>query len=210
MGIDQVGARDRGVVLDRDGTLIDVYRDEELGVLTTAFHPSHVRLLPGVTEGLTLLRDAGYRFGIATNQPGPAKGQYTPEAIRRTNAALLALLAHDGLVIEHVAVCMHHPVGGPGGDPSLVFDCPCRKPKPGLLVEVMGALGLEPEKSWMLGDTTSDVEAGGAAGLRTGLLFDPKRCELCPLRWGVGTVRPVPDVSGANFLELARAVIAAG
>ncbi|HEX7601199.1 MAG TPA: HAD-IIIA family hydrolase [Polyangiaceae bacterium] len=208
MGIDQISAK--GIVLDRDGTLIDVYRDEELGVLTTAFHPSQVRLLPGVVEGLTLLRDAGYRFGIATNQPGPAKGQYSPEAIRRTNAALLEILAKEGLVIEHVAICMHHPVGGPGGDASLVFDCPCRKPKAGMLVEVLDALGLDPAKSWMLGDTTSDVEAGKTAGLRTGLLFDTKRCELCPLRAGVGSGRGVPDASGANFLELARSVLAAG
>ena len=204
-----MSATDRGIVLDRDGTLIDVYRDEELGVLTTAFHPSQVRLLPGVVQGLVLLRDAGYRFGIATNQPGPAKGQYTPDAIARTNAALLAMLAKEGLVIEHVAVCMHHPVGGPGGDPSLVFDCPCRKPKAGMLVEVIDALKLDPAKSWMLGDTTSDVEAGKTAGLRTGLLFDTKRCELCPLRAGVGSMRGVPDASGANFLELARGVLGA-
>ena len=205
-----MSAADRGIILDRDGTLIDVYRDEELGVLTTAFHPSQVRLLPGVVEGLLLLRDAGYRFGIATNQPGPAKGQYTAEAIVRTNAALLATLAKDGLVIEHVAVCMHHPTGGPGGDPALVFECPCRKPKAGMLVEVIDALKLDRGKSWMLGDTTSDVEAGKTAGLRTGLLFDTKRCELCPLRGGVGTGRAVPDVSGAGFLELARGVLARG
>ena len=158
---------------------------------------------------MALLRDAGYRFGIATNQPGPAKGQYRPDAIARTNAALLAMLAKEGVVIEHVAVCMHHPVGGPGGDPTLVFDCPCRKPKAGMLLEVIGALKLDPAKSWMLGDTISDVEAGKTAGMRTGLLFDTKRCELCPLRAGVGSVRAVPDASAANFLELARGVLAA-
>ena len=63
----------RGVVLDRDGTLIDFYRDPELGVVTPAFHPDHVRFLPGVIDGLSILRDAGYAFAIATNQPHAAK-----------------------------------------------------------------------------------------------------------------------------------------
>ena len=78
-----------------------------------------------------------------------------------------------------------------------------------MLLEVIGALKLDPAKSWMLGDTISDVEAGKTAGMRTGLLFDTKRCELCPLRAGVGSVRAVPDASAANFLELARGVLAA-
>jgi D-glycero-D-manno-heptose 1,7-bisphosphate phosphatase len=78
-----------------------------------------------------------------------------------------------------------------------------------LLIEVIDALKLDRAQSWMLGDTTSDVEAGKTAGMRTGLLFDTKRCELCPLRGGVGSLRAVPEASGANFLELARAVLAA-
>lgn len=207
MGIDEVTERRRGIILDRDGTLIDVVRDEETGVLTTAFHPSHLRLLPGVVDGLVRLRDAGYRFAIATNQPGPAKGQFSADAIHRTNAALVELLARDGIVIEHVAVCMHHPVGGTGGDPALLGDCRCRKPKPGLLLDVIDALALDPATSWMVGDTTSDVEAGKTAGLRTGLIFDTKRCELCPLRGGP---RVTVDASGARMTDLAAAILAVG
>ena len=48
-----------GIILDRDGTLIDVVRDEETGVLSVAFSPSQLRLLPGVLEGLLLLKAAG-------------------------------------------------------------------------------------------------------------------------------------------------------
>ncbi len=64
-----------GVILDRDGTLIDVVRDDETGTVSVAFHPDQLRLLPGVVEGLKLLAAAGYGFALATNQPGPAKGQ---------------------------------------------------------------------------------------------------------------------------------------
>ena len=84
-----------GVVLDRDGTLIDFVRDVELGVVTPAFHPDQLRVMPGVVEGLRALVDAGRVLAIATNQPGAAKGQITEAAIDRTMAALVARLAGE-------------------------------------------------------------------------------------------------------------------
>lgn len=196
----------RGVILDRDGTLVDVVRDEETGVITTAFHPSQLRILPTVVEGLKKLEAAGFVFAVATNQPGPAKGHFSRAAVDATNDALVAMLAREGVTILKVAACMHHPVGGPGGDPSLVGPCACRKPKPGMLLELASSLGLAAAASWVVGDTTSDVEAGRAAGMRTGLVFDPNRCELCPLRGGPSCR---PDVSGATFAALADALVAA-
>lgn len=198
----------RGIILDRDGTLIDVVRDEEAGAIVTAFHPRQVRLLAGVVEGLSALAAAGFRFAIATNQPGPAKGQYSRDAVAKTNAEVVAQLAAKGIAIEHVAVCMHHPEGGTGGDASLVGPCACRKPKPGMILECVQALGLDPASSWMVGDTSSDVEAGAAAGVSTALVFDPRRCELCPLREGVGTLRRSPDLHGRNLAELASRILA--
>jgi D-glycero-D-manno-heptose 1,7-bisphosphate phosphatase len=203
VGIDEVTPHRRGVILDRDGTLIDVVRDEETGVISTAFHPSQVKLLAGVVEGLKLLADDGYALAIATNQPAPAKGQYSRAAVEATNAAVVEALAAAGLRVEMIAVCMHHPEGGPGGDLSLVKACECRKPKPGLLLDVARALDLDAAESWMIGDTTSDVEAGRAASMKTALIFDRRRCELCPLRTGPNVT---PDVVGANLVEVARAI----
>ena len=196
----------KGILLDRDGTLIDVVRDEETGVITTAFHPSQLRLLNGVEDGLALLHRAGYLLAIATNQPGPAKGHFGRDAVIRTNDALVAQLAEQGIPIRQVAVCMHHPEGAAGGDPSLIGPCDCRKPKPGLLLQLIEDLGLDAKSSWALGDTSSDIEAGRAAGLRTGLLLARNRCELCPLRAGPTGV--LPDVTGATLLEVAHAILA--
>jgi len=186
----------RGVILDRDGTLIDVVRDEETGTISTAFHPSQLRLLPGVVEGLSLLASHGYALAIATNQPGPAKGHFSSAAVHATNAALVAMLAREDVHVAHVAVCMHHPSVAP---------CDCRKPKPGLLVEAAAKLDLDLAASWMVGDSGADVEAGRAAGAKTGLLFDSNRCELCPLRGGA-TSRP--DLQAPTLLLLARAIVA--
>jgi D-glycero-D-manno-heptose 1,7-bisphosphate phosphatase len=194
----------RLAMVDRDGTLIDVVRDEETGAITTAFHPSQVRILDGVLEGLRALVDAGYLLAIVTNQPGPAKGHFSRGAVERTNAALVAALEASAIPIARVAACLHHPEGGKGGDPTLVGPCACRKPKPGLLVETMQVLGVGRERAWMIGDSTADVEAARAAGVRAGLLFSDNRCELCPLRGGPAIV---PDCHAPKLPELVRAIL---
>jgi D-glycero-D-manno-heptose 1,7-bisphosphate phosphatase len=195
------------VILDRDGTLIDVLRDEETGTVSVAFHPDHLRLLPGVIEGLTLLAAAGYGFAIATNQPGPAKGQISVAAVERTNQALVSLLAERGIEIAALEVCLHHPSGGPGGDVRLVGECACRKPKPGLLLNCIERAGFDAARTWMIGDSTSDVEAAHAAQVRSGLVFPLNRCELCPLRSGpAASARP--ELVAARFDDLAKAIVA--
>ena len=200
----------KGIFLDRDGTLIDVVRDEETGAISVAFHPNQIRLLTGAIDGLRALRDAGYVFGIATNQPAPAKGQFSAVAVARTNDALVALLAKEGIAIAAVEACMHHPQGGEGGDSSLVGACDCRKPKPGLVTKLIERLDVAAESSWMIGDSAGDVEAGRAAGVKTGLVFATNRCELCPLRAGVTSVSKVatPHVHGATLTEIAAKILA--
>lgn len=195
-----------GVILDRDGTLIDVFRDDETGTVSVAFHPNQLRLLPGVIEGLKLLAAAGYGFAIASNQPGPAKGQISRAAVERTNHALLALLSAEGIQITTVEVCMHHPDGGPGGDASLVGPCNCRKPKPGLLLAAMEHAGFDPARTWMIGDSSADVLAARAANVRGALVFATNRCEICPLRSGP-EVRP--ELVAPRFDDLARAILKA-
>jgi D-glycero-D-manno-heptose 1,7-bisphosphate phosphatase len=195
----------RVAILDRDGTLIDVVRDEETGAISVAFHPDQLRLLSGAVEGMRALQDAGFVLAIATNQPAPAKGQFSADAVRRTNDALIARLAAEGVRIATLEACMHHPEGGPGGDTSLVGKCDCRKPKPGMLNTIVARLGGDRAASWMIGDGAGDLEAGRAAGLKTGLVFATNRCELCPLKGGPAGLRP--DAHGATLAELAGAIL---
>jgi D-glycero-D-manno-heptose 1,7-bisphosphate phosphatase len=173
-----------GVILDRDGTLIDVVRDDETGTVSVAFHPNQLVLLPGVVDGLRALAREGFVLAMATNQPGPAKGQFSREAVERTNRALAERLLEAGISLAATEVCMHHPEGGVGGDPSLVRACECRKPKPGMLLSLIQRLNLDPAASWMVGDSAGDVDAARAAGLNAALVFAQNRCELCPLRGG--------------------------
>jgi len=192
-------------ILDRDGTIIDVVRDEETGTVTVAFHPEQIRILPGAIAGMRALQDGGFALAIATNQPAPAKGQFSAAAVARTNEALGSRLQQEGLRIAAFEVCMHHPEGGPGGDPALVRACECRKPKGGMLDAIVVRLGADRKGSWMLGDSAGDIEAARRAGLKAGLVFAAARCELCPLRAGFGQL--APDASGSTLSELAAAIL---
>jgi D-glycero-D-manno-heptose 1,7-bisphosphate phosphatase len=192
-------------ILDRDGTIIDVVRDEETGAITVAFHPDQLRLLAGAVEGMRALEAGGFTLAIASNQPAPAKGQFSADAVRRTNDALVARLAAEGVRIASVEVCMHHPDGGQGGDPALVQRCDCRKPKPGMLNTLVDRLAADRARTWMIGDGAGDLEAGRAAGVRTALVFASNRCELCPLRAGPGGL--LPDVYGPTLVEIAHGIL---
>ncbi len=195
----------RLAILDRDGTLVDVVRDEETGVIATAFHPRQLRLLDGALDGMRTLRDAGFLLAIATNQPGPAKGQCSVDAVARTNAALVERLRQEGIVIASLQVCMHHPKGGDGGDPSLVGACACRKPKWGMLEAALRETGADAGSSWMIGDTRSDLDAARGAGLHAALIFPRDRCELCPLRGGPAGA---PEVHGPTLDAVAVSIVA--
>ncbi|MGD0679416.1 MAG: HAD-IIIA family hydrolase [Polyangiaceae bacterium] len=191
-------------IFDRDATVIDVVRDEEAGVVTVAFHPDQLRILPGAIEGMRALQEAGYALAIATNQPGPAKGQFSASAVKRTNDALVGMLAAAGVRIGSVEACMHHPEGGPGGDAALVRACECRKPRAGMLNAIVERLGADRAGSWMIGDGTADLRAGRAAALRTALILAPNRCELCPLRSAPTGLEP--DVVGATLSDIAASI----
>jgi D-glycero-D-manno-heptose 1,7-bisphosphate phosphatase len=195
------------IILDRDGTLIDFWRDHERGIVTPAFHPDHVRLLPGAIEGLGLLRDAGFVFAIATNQPDAAKGRVPKDAIARTNDALVARLADRGITIARVETCLHHPERHDGGDATLCVDCDCRKPKPGMLLRIVAALGVRSDESWMIGDTASDLGAAHAASMRCALLSLPRRCELCVFR-DVTLEGRAPALRAGDMFAAAQAILA--
>jgi D-glycero-D-manno-heptose 1,7-bisphosphate phosphatase len=194
----------KGAIIDRDGTLIDVVRDEDSGLVSVAFHPSHIRFLPGVEQGLTALMNNGYTICIASNQPGPAKGQFSAQAVEQTNRALVAELGQRGIPVADLQVCMHHPDGGAGGDPALARLCDCRKPRPGMLLSALENAQLDPAKTWMIGDSADDVGAARAAGIRSALVFALNRCELCPLRAGP---LAVPDLHRPRFDELVAAIL---
>ena len=144
--------------IDKDGTLIE-------NVPYNA-DPALLRFMPGAGEALARLQGLGLALVIVTNQSGLARGRFTRAEFARLQQVLLQQLQQGhGVAIDAVAVCPHAPDAE--GRPA----CLCRKPAPGMLISMAQRHGLDLTRSWMLGDTLDDVEAGHRAGSR-GLLFD--------------------------------------
>ena len=139
----------RTAFLDRDGTI-----NREVDYLDS---PDRLELLPGAREALHLLRDAGFRIVVLTNQSGIARGRYGERDLARIHERL-----HEGLDRLPLAYlhCPHHPSPGSGADPGYVRECTCRKPKGGLLREaasMLGAFGVQPDGGVVIGDSARDV-----------------------------------------------------
>lgn len=147
----------RAVFLDRDGTLIE--EADYLG------NPEDVRLLPGSVEALELLREAGLSLVLVTNQSGIARGYYTLEDYKAVAGRLEGLLAEKGITLDDSRFCPHHP--------EFTGECLCRKPSTGMHREASEFLGLDPSRSYFVGDKVRDLlpalELGGEGVLvRTG------------------------------------------
>lgn len=151
------------VFLDRDGTII-----REVTRLKSV---DEVELLPGVASSIRRLNCSGTLAVVVTNQPVVARGDVSFEGLNRIHARLDCLLGSAGAFLDGLYFCPHHPDRGfPGEVPELKRACDCRKPEPGLIDQACRNLGIGRQSSWMVGDMTSDVEAGRRAGLRTILL----------------------------------------
>jgi D-glycero-D-manno-heptose 1,7-bisphosphate phosphatase len=174
------------VFLDRDGVLVDLVPDELTGTNESPYLPRDVRLLPGVPEALRALHDAGYALVGVSNQPAAAKGNVPLEQLHAVHERTVELLAAAGVALDDWRYCFHHPEGTVR---ALTGPCDCRKPQPGMLLAAAEELGLDLGRSWMVGDSDTDVIAGARAGCRTALVEHPgsphrRGGELEPTRRG--------------------------
>jgi D-glycero-D-manno-heptose 1,7-bisphosphate phosphatase len=137
------------VFLDRDGTLI-----EDVGYPRD---PEAVRLLDGAPEALAALRRAGFALVVVSNQSGIGRGLVSREEADAVHARFVRELQARGVELDDVRYCPHAPEEA----------CACRKPAAGLLLDSARELGLDLDRSFMVGDKPADVEAGRTAGCRT-------------------------------------------
>lgn len=117
---------------------------------------------------MRLLRQAGFRIVIVTNQPVVARGECTVEGLTKIHNYMQMQLSREGAFVDRIYYCPHHPHRGfPGETVALKMDCDCRKPRTGLVKQAVQDLNIDLERSWMVGDRTADVETAHAAGLRS-------------------------------------------
>lgn len=143
------------VFLDRDGTLNVKPPDGEY-----VEHPDALQLLPGAAEGLRMLNRAGVWTGVVTNQRGVALGRMSLEDLDAVHERLRCLLRREGAFVDALYACPHG-----------VDECTCRKPDPGLLLRARGEYpALDFARAAIIGDSSSDMQAGRRLGLTTILI----------------------------------------
>lgn len=182
-----MSTKDRTVFLDKDGTLIvDVPFNVDPGL---------IGLAPRSRDGLRLLKDAGYRFFVISNQSGVARGYYSESQLGPVEERMRELLLDIGIRLDGFYYCPHHPEGVMEG---YSFDCRCRKPEPGMLLRAAAEHGLDLSSSWLLGDILHDVEAGRKAGMTTVLVDNGDETEwvMGPGRMPHYVVRSIDDAAG--------------
>jgi D,D-heptose 1,7-bisphosphate phosphatase len=156
--------KQKAIFLDRDGT-INVYK----GFLTKA---EDFELIPGAAEAIKLINRSGYLVIVVSNQPVIARGDCTFEELQTIHNRMETLLGKEGAFIDAIYYCPHHPDKGFEGEhPDYKFDCNCRKPKPGLLLQAAKDWNIDLNKSYMIGDSERDVLAGNAAGCKQSYLI---------------------------------------
>lgn len=150
----------RAVFLDRDGTLIpdkDCLRNVD-----------ELELLPGVAEALHELNLQGWRTVVVTNQPVIAKGFCDEAELQKIHNKLESLLGREHAFIDRIYFCPHHPDKGFRGErPELKIKCDCRKPRTGMIQKAVAELNIDLKQSWLVGDTTTDLQTAKNAGLKS-------------------------------------------
>ncbi|WP_417481973.1 D-glycero-alpha-D-manno-heptose-1,7-bisphosphate 7-phosphatase [Maricaulis sp.] len=155
------GVRRPAVFLDRDGVI-----NVDHGYVCSE---DRLEWVLGVFEALSRLKRAGYLLIVVTNQAGIGRGYYDETALHSFHSLLNDELTRHGGGIDAFYFCPFH------ADASVARyrhpDHPDRKPNPGMLLQAMHDRPIDPDRSFLIGDKTSDVAAARAAGV-TGYLFE--------------------------------------
>ena len=155
--------KQRAIFLDRDGTM-----NVSKGFISKA---DDLELIPGTIEAIKDINKSGALAIVITNQPVIARGECSFEELHNIHNKLKTLLGEKGVFVDDIFYCPHHPDKGFEGElPELKFDCECRKPKTGMIEEAVEKYNIDLSKSYMVGDSTMDLEMARNAGIKSVLV----------------------------------------
>jgi histidinol-phosphate phosphatase family protein len=183
------------VFLDRDGTVnreVDHLRE-----------PAQLELLAGVAGAIKRLNESEYRCCVVSNQPVIARGECSEADLREIHNKLETLLGRQGAYLDRIYYCPHHPDRGFAGERAeLKIDCDCRKPKIGLIERATRDYNVAMDRSWLIGDSSVDMETARRAGLKS-VLVESGYAGLDYRTWASPDV-VVPDMEAAVSFILDR------
>ncbi len=145
------------IILDRDG-VINHDRDD--------FVKSADEWVPieGSMDAVAFLTEAGYTLAVATNQSGIGRNYFTVETLTEMHAKMHRLVQQAGGKIDGIWFCPH----------TAADNCGCRKPKPGMITDIIERFNAEAADTWLVGDSLRDLQAIDAAGGKPALVLTGK------------------------------------
>jgi D-glycero-D-manno-heptose 1,7-bisphosphate phosphatase len=143
----------KAIFMDRDGTV-----SEEVGYMVSA---ALYKPFPWTGPAIRKINESGMKAVLITNQSGVERGYFPESLVHEVHEILRAEIERHHARLDAIYFCPHHPETG----------CPCRKPRPGLLLRAQQELGIDLAQSYMIGDRYLDVDAAYAAGVRPVLVM---------------------------------------
>jgi len=185
--------KQRCIFIDRDGTInVDsglIHKIEDFA------------LLNGVEKAIQLINKSGFLAIVVTNQPVVARGLCDIKNVETIHKKMQTLLGAEGAYIDAIYYCPHHPDKGfPEENPAYKIPCKCRKPGIGMLKQAFEHFNISPELSWIVGDTTTDIQTGINAGLKTALVGTGEA-------GADGKYNVSPDIKGKDLLDVVQQII---
>jgi len=142
--------RKPAIFLDRDG----VINTDKVGYVESwdEFH-----FCPGALEAIRRLTEAGWEIYVITNQSGVAKGLYSKQRLIDIHWRMMIEIRRAGGRVLGIQFCSHTDED----------ECMCRKPQPGMLLKAAAKWGLDLARSYLVGDSARDIQAGVTVGCTT-------------------------------------------
>ena len=135
------------IILDRDGV---INRDRSDFVKSA----EEWQPVEGSLDAVAFLTQGGYTIAVATNQSGIARGYFSVETLNEMHAKMHKLVRQAGGEISGIWFCPH----------AADSNCACRKPKPGMVLDIIARFKADPAETYMVGDSLRDLQAIAAAG----------------------------------------------
>ena len=137
------------IILDRDGV---INHDSDAYIKSA----DEWRPLPGSLEAIARLSHGGYRIAVATNQAGVARGLFDLATLGKIHTKMHHAVVDAGGRIDAIFFCPHGPDS----------DCNCRKPKPGMALEIIRRFHANAAETMLVGDTIGDLQAARESGCK--------------------------------------------
>ncbi len=147
--------KNKAVFLDRDGVINHVVYHKEVNKPSSPWKIEEFKLIKDIEKPLKKIKKMGFLLFIISNQPDIARGR-----IKKGTTDEINKIIYEKFPIKEIVVCPHDDKD----------NCSCRKPKPGMILDLSKKHNISLEKSYMIGDSYKDIQAGENAGVKSILI----------------------------------------